>query len=199
MPLKDIILTKIRKPRVIFDMDDVIFDFLQSVLDDYNKDHGTHYTLEDCTKWNLSEIFGNEINKYIYKPGRFLNLKVKNNAAQYIKDLIDTNRYDVFIVTACPHEFFIEKSISLENTLPFFNKDRLIPTSEKTAIWGDVIIDDKVDNVKAFDELIGEGILYDMPHNRGNYPYKRISSLKNIIKILDEMFYPKLKQIEQVG
>lgn len=191
-----------RKPRIVLDMDDVIVDYVGTILKEYNQQYNTNYTINDCTEWHLENIFGTAINDYIYFQGRFDDLPIKNNSVKYIKDIIESNRYDVFIVTASPPQGFIEKYNWVKKYMPFFNLNRLIPCSEKSAIWTDVIVDDKYSNVV---EVINKtpletptfGFVYDMPHNRADESLsncKRIKDLSNLLGYLDELFYINIKE-----
>lgn len=194
-----------RKPRIVFDMDDVIVDYVGTIVKEFNEDHLTQYTIEDCTEWKLESVFGQAINDYIYFEGRFDDLPIKKDSVKYIEELINSDRYDVFIVSACPPQGFIEKYNWLKKYMPFFNLNRLIPCSEKSAIWCDCIVDDKLDNIE---ELITNpvintiGFIYDMPHNRNdeNAITKkentiRINDLSDLMKRLDDIYYPTLKRL----
>lgn len=187
-----------RKPRIIIDMDDVIVDYIGILIQDFNVKYGTSYSIEDCTSWYLEDIFGENINEFIYFTGRFNDLPIKNNAVSHIKNIIDSGRYDVFIVTACKPQGFMEKYNWVKKYMPFFIKDRLIPCSEKSAIWGDVIVDDKIANIDDFvkNSPLKEvnGIVVDMPHNRMDNTYIRIKDLSNLLNILDDIYYPKIKE-----
>lgn len=194
-----------RRPRVVFDMDDVIVDYVGTIVEEFNEDNGTNYTVEDCKEWKLEKIFGQAINDYIYFNGRFDDLPIKNNSVTYINKLIESGRYDIFIVSACPPQGFIEKYNWIKKYMPLFNLNRLIPCCEKSAIWCDCIVDDKLDNIK---ELITNpiintiGFIYDMPHNRvdddlfkkENNVY-RIKDLSNMLNDLDNIYYPNLKRL----
>lgn len=197
--LKDITFNSIRRPRVIFDMDDVIVEYIESVLEDYNKDKNTNYKIKDCTTWTLSDIFGKDILNYLNTKGRFENLKIKRKSTVYIKEIIDSNRYDVFIVTACKPEAYLEKLKWLKTYMPYFNENRLIPATEKSSVWGDVIIDDKADNIIKYIDIMPNaiGLLYNMPHNKDCKNLKRIYSLKNILDVLDDIFYGNISNKEE--
>lgn len=180
------------KPRILFDMDDVLVEYIESVIGDYNKDFDTNYTIKDCTKWELKEVFGDKILDYLNTEGRYRYLDIKKNSDKVIKEIIDTNRYDVFIVTACEPSAYEEKVEWLKEFMPFFDTKRIIPAVEKTAIWGDILVDDKIENLEQFEELIGTGIVFDMPHNQYSNQFKRIYNLEELLPILDKMFYPEL-------
>lgn len=198
--LDNILFNVNRKPRIILDMDDVIVEYIESVLEDYNNEKSTNYTINNCTTWTLSDILGKDVINYLNSKGRFNDLKIKNNADIYIKELIDSNRYDVFIVTACKPDAYIEKINWLNKYMPFFDKNRLIPATEKSAVWGDVIIDDKIDNVVEFTNTMPSsiGILYDMPHNVSCEKFKRVYSLKNLLYVLDNIFYEELEDLSSL-
>lgn len=185
---------KAMKPRVLLDMDDVIVYFMERIIEDYNKDYKTNYTIEDCTKWEITDIFGNEILYYFNKEGICRNLEIKNNSDKFIKEIIESNRYDVFIVTACSPSSYLDRVEWVKEYMPYFNTERIIPAVEKSAIWADVLVDDNIYNVEEFNELIGTGIVYDMPHNRHTDEYKRINNLGELLPVLDEMFYPELNK-----
>ena len=47
-----------RKPKIILDCDDVLFNTNEVALEHQNKKYGTSYSIEDLSKWGLT---GNEI------------------------------------------------------------------------------------------------------------------------------------------
>lgn len=181
-----------RKPRIIFDMDDVIVDYLGVLINDYNLKYATNYTIDDCKSWSLKDSFGANIEEFICPKGRFVDLPIKDDSVSYIKEIINSGRYDVFIATACPPHSYIEKYEWIREYMSFFNTNRLIPCTEKSAIWGDVIIDDKPSNIDEFiknSPINSTGFLMDMPHNKNETKYNRICNLSNMLEILDNMFY----------
>lgn len=166
-----------RRPRILFDMDDVIVEFLGGLVENFNNVYGTDFNKSDCNVWSLEETLGEDVWSIMNKPGFFINLKPKGNSVEVIQRIID-NGFDVFIVTACTPQAYIEKLHWIEEYMPYFNKGRLIPCSEKSAVWGDILIDDKIANLDDFSK-VGEGVIFDMVHNQGDYPYKRFSDLES--------------------
>lgn len=178
-----------RRIRVILDMDDVLACYVDKVIEEYNKKCNTAYTIEDCTQWDLVGLFGTDIKDCLYREGFFEELEVKNHADKYIKQLVECGRYDVFIATACIPEAYMEKIKWLRKYMPWFDEKRLIPIVEKTAIWGDIIIDDKIENAREYKKMYGRALLYDMAHNRKAKDLDRIYDLENIVDVLDAIFY----------
>ena len=175
-----------RKPRILFDMDDVLVDFLGGFIEEYNNEYKTNVDIKECDVWNLDKVLTGDIYKIMNRDNFIRNLKPKGNSIEVIKRLIDKG-YDVFIVSACSPKGYIEKLLWLEEYMPFFNRDRLIPCSEKSAIWGDILIDDKISNLDDFSK-IGEGVIFDMPHNKTDKSYKRFKSLEAFEEYIDDKF-----------
>ena len=181
-----------RKPRVLFDMDDVIVDFLGGLLENFNYKYGTNFSKKDVDVWNLEHTLGSNVWGIMNEPGFFLNLKPKGNSIEIIKRIID-NGFDVLIVTACDPDAYKEKLEWIKHHMPYFNKGRLIPCSEKSVIWGDILIDDKIANLHNFAKIgFGEAVIFDMNHNKGNYPYKRFSDLESFEIYIYNKFIKKL-------
>ncbi|MGL5977950.1 MAG: 5' nucleotidase, NT5C type [Erysipelotrichaceae bacterium] len=181
--------SKNNRPRLLFDMDDVITNFLGSVVDIYNMRKGTQYTIHEVRSWDLNGPFDADIFDIFREEGFFLQLEEKNNATGVLKSLIDSSRYDVYIITACNTATeLMEKVQWMEKVLPSFNQSRIIACKEKHIIRGDMIIDDKVENLEACAPFM-ECILYDMPHNQDCEQFTRIHNLNQLLPILEERFY----------
>lgn len=173
------------KLKVLFDMDDVIADFMAHIIPILNKLYEKCYTVEDIKDWNLKSYYGDSVNNIFKTDGLFFDLEPKNDALKEFPKIYNNPKLDVWIVTACMSiPGYIEKLAWMDKFFPDFPMDRILPCKEKDTIWGDIIIDDGLHNLKVF-ELIGEPIVYDMPHNRidiDNNPvtYKRVSSMREV-------------------
>lgn len=177
------------RPRILFDMDDVVTNFLNHLVKIYNDRKGTKVKISDIKGWNLGDALGQDAYDIFKEDGFFLQLKSKKKSTSTLKSLIESEKYDIYIVTACTRpEEFLEKVFWFREVLPSFNTDRIISTKEKYLIRGDVIVDDKVANLDTCAPYM-ECILYDMPSNRNETRYKRIKNLEELIPILEEMFY----------
>lgn len=174
--------------KVILDMDDVVNQFLDYLLEVYNKKYDKNVKLNDITSWDLTknEAVRPSIIKLFKKRGFFLSVPEKRGAIEVIKKLMDDGRYDIYIVTACGTvNEYKEKIEWMENYLPEFNKSHIIMCTEKNLIRGDVIVDDKVQNLDECAPYYKKCILYDMPHNRYTHKYDRILTLKELPDILE--------------
>lgn len=178
------------RPRILLDMDDVITDFLGGLIKVYNDRNGTHLKVDDVRSWDLSEIDPAIVD--IYKEaGFFTKLEPKQTAMSTLRKLIDSTRYDVYIITACndPIEY-AEKVAYMKQILPIFNVNRLISCKEKEIIRGDLIVDDCVGNLLRCEPYM-QCILMDMPHNQSVDRFKRIKNLSELIPLIERTFYPK--------
>ena len=186
--------SKNNRVRVLLDMDDVITACLRSVVKEFNEKHGTNFNPANCEAWDLTKTFGcslESLMEIFRTPGFFENLEPKRGAIGAIRELIKSTKYDLFIITATSDEDgseYVEKLNWLEKYLPEFNKKRLIACSEKSIIRGDVIIDDKVENLDECAPFM-QCVLMDSPTNQDCDKYIRIKRLKELPELLDTMFY----------
>lgn len=173
-----------RKPRILFDMDDVLADFVGEIIRRFNIKTSQNRSVEECTSWYMENIFGQEIMNIIREDGLFEELNVKNDAVEVMQRLIKGGKYDIFIVTASTPEAYKEKMNWLKKFMPFFPQHRVIPCCEKSAIWGDLLIDDRLKNLYDY-EKIGDCIVYDMPHNRKDNTFHRVYCLKDVEEYIE--------------
>ncbi len=176
---------KNNKFKVIFDMDDVLADFMPCVLPLLNEMFNKNYVVEDITNWNLKGFYGENVNDIFSTKGLFYNLKPKKDVLKEFPKIYNNELFDVWIVTACTStEGYLEKVQWMAKYFPDFPINRIIPCNEKDTVWADAIVDDGLHNLKDF-EFIGEPIVYDMPHNRTTpdgqvVTYKRIHSMREV-------------------
>lgn len=177
------------RPVILFDMDDVITDCLGGVISEINKQKGTQFKRQDVNKWDIDSCLGEGAHQIFFKKGFFRNLKPKNKSIETIQQLIESTRYDIYIVTACQSVQEIEEKIHwLEEHIPGFNLKRFIACREKFMIRGDIIIDDRTENLDSCRRYM-DCLLYDMPHNQDSKKYVRITGLKEVPEILEQLYY----------
>jgi 5'-nucleotidase len=179
------------RPRILFDCDDVITDFLGTLLKEYNKRKGTNLHKTEFRSWNLLDApdVDQDIINIFHEPGFFEKVPPKGHSVDVIQQLIESTRYDVYVVTACSSvEELAEKRYWFQHMIPSFNTNRIIMCNEKSLVRGDLIVDDKVANLDQCAPYM-KCILYSMPTNKGDKTYRRIRSLQEVLPILDETFY----------
>ncbi len=172
------------KVRIIFDQDDVLADFLPAIVDTLRTQYCKEANINDVIDWNLKKIWGEEVNDILKQKDFFYNLKPKNDALKVFPKIYNNPNVDVLIVTACLPQSFEEKKEWVKKYFPDFPQSRVLACSEKSAFWGDYLVDDGIHNAEGYVN-IGTPILYDMPHNRQCTKFHRIHNLKGLLKILD--------------
>ena len=177
------------RPRILFDMDDCINSFLNYLLSVYNERTGAHIKPSEIKDWDLEKYVGEYGISIFKEEGFFEGIPEKKNATRTLKKLIMSADYDVYVITACTTNHELEEKYKwFDKYLPEFNKDRIIKCKEKEIIHGDVLIDDKIENLVKCSPYM-RCVLFDMPHNRGCNDFPRIKSLSEVIPLLKEWFY----------
>lgn len=179
-----------KRPVVLLDFDDVLFDFLGTVTKRYNEITGENLSVEDFKTWGLSETGDIHVFMSIIKdPNLWKDMPEKDGAMEIVQRLINDGRWNVLICTACTTlEEYVVKVGLIEEKIPGFDTAKILNVADKHLIRGDVIIDDKVENLDKCARYGTKGILYDMPHNRTCNKFQRIYSLKHLPEILEELF-----------
>lgn len=177
-----------KRPRVLCDMDDVLNNFLGYLLKVYNQRNGTNIKRSDIKDWDISQFVDISIFDIIKEEGFFERIPEKGKAIKTLKELIKSTKYDVYIVTACTTDTELEQKFKwFEKMLPDFDKNRIIRCKEKEIIRGDVLIDDKLDNLYRCEPYM-KCVVFDMPHNRDEQRFIRIKNLSEIVPILEKWF-----------
>ena len=63
------------RPRIVFDMDDVLTDFLGHLLDIYNQRFGTNYKKADIKEWDFMDTLGESAMEIFREDGFFYDLR----------------------------------------------------------------------------------------------------------------------------
>lgn len=182
---------RFKRPKILIDMDDCINNFLSYLCKVYNKRTGEHITPSQIDDWNIEKFMGQEGMDIIREEGFFYEIPQKRKSIKTIRDLINCDRYDVYIITACNSTGELQEKIDwFDKFLPSFNKDRIIKCKEKELIRGSVLIDDRYENLKACEPFM-KCIIFDMPHNRTCDEFPRIKSLAEAVPLIENWFYPE--------
>ena len=180
------------RPRILLDMDDVVNDFLGALIKEYNEEHGTSIKKRDIKDWDLtkSEVLNaTDAIRLFQEKGFFLSIPPKASSIEAINKMIASTKYDIYIVTACGSvEEYREKQEWLKKYIPQFNLQRLIMCTEKSIIRGDVLVDDKVQNLVECSPYM-RTLLYDVSTNHGKRGFKRVRNLNQVLELLEKWFY----------
>lgn len=151
------------------DLDDTIEDLVAGWLSWLNGHYGTAYKPEDITEWDIASYFPTLSRDEVFAPlhnSLFWEkyVKMKPDAAKYIKMLFDEG-FNIYIVTsATPESLLYKWEYIISEHLPFLTHKNIIMCSNKQLLSNlDILIDDGIHN------LVGgkyTKILLDAPHNR---------------------------------
>lgn len=153
------------KPVLLIDQDDVLAEYIEGVVEAYNKKYGTNFKPSQCNSWDLVSIFGEEITTVMHEPELFRNLKPVPHAIETFERLYRSNLFEMYIVTAAHPRSVEAKYEWLRKYMPFLPQSNIIVSSAKFMIKGDYLLDDGMHNIKAFAQTGGKPIVFDRPHN----------------------------------
>jgi len=151
---------------IFIDMDEVIADAYDAFISNYNTDFNENLTIEDFKGAEAWEIIPKDrkkqMRKYLYTDGFFRSFKPIGNSQDILEQLC--KEHEVYIASAAM-EFpnsLKEKSDWLDEYFPFIHWKNRILCGNKFILKGDLLIDDRAYNLKAFN---GHSLLFTSPHN----------------------------------
>ena len=157
--------------RIVLDQDEVIVQWLATVLEWYNLDFGTSYTRDDVKSWKVTDSLPNShhfLRSTMRYPEFYRDLVPVEGAIAGVKKLMDDG-HDVVIATAIPKCAPIAHVGKLEwirRNMPFFPLDNFISISRKDLIDGDVLFDDGLHNIVPWHGSGKTAVIFDAPWNR---------------------------------
>lgn len=166
---------------ILVDLDDVLNTFnsastgwVKLYNDKYGDKHiekyGTLLQTEHIVDWDLHkftlpgvDVFKEFIyKKHIFKKNNFFrSVGIQPYAQEVTREL--SNYFDIYVVSASHFTTVPDKAEWLLEYFPHIPVKQFIPCYNKYMIRGDILIDDKFDNLINFD---GKRVLFDRPWNR---------------------------------
>lgn len=169
--------------RILIDMDDTMTNFLEEVINEYNKIYWTNHSIDEITEWAIPSSFEYGLFSVFKKTDILTRITPKADSIEYINKWIDEG-YDVFIVSDCCncHQSYGQKLEWIEKYLPKFNLSHFIPCKEKYVINGNVLIDDNLDNLEKWSlhNPYGHDLLMTAQHNKNFQDERRVNSFKEV-------------------
>lgn len=165
-------------PRIWFDVDGVLAQFTHLYLDLLYEVTGRVHTPEDITCWDFHKCVSNPAEdsevwaRIARTPGLVAGM------AQYpgMVPVVDTLRADGHTVRALTSpawacDRWIPERIQWLNARGFTSKT-IVFCSDKSAIAGDILVEDSIENVRGWcaEHRGGLGLLVNRPWNQGDLP-----------------------------
>lgn len=176
--------------RILIDMDDTITNFLEEVINEYNKTYGTSHSIDEVTEWVIPSSFEYGLFSVLELTNILTMITPKLDSIEYINKWIDEG-YDVFIVSDCCNRYqsYRDKLKWLKTYIPKFDLSHFIPCKEKYVISGDVLIDDNLDNLEKWSlhNPYGMDLLMTAQHNKGIQDERRIYSFEEADDLIKTM------------
>ena len=141
--------------KVLFDVDEVIADFVGGVLDAVRDELGFDFHHDHVTQWDIRESLGftreqwAPVQERIIAPGFASSLRPLPGAVDVVKSI--ASRHDVYFVTShyrSSQTWVHERDDWLERKFGHTLGGRVVHTAHKHLIAGDVLVDDKPENVE---------------------------------------------------
>lgn len=173
-----------RKLRILLDMDDVIIETNKAFASYYFKKHGVLFPVGNVDNWS----FWDDKNIYtetFHQEDFLQKIEPKRDAIPYISKWLKEG-HDVFVVTTCLDLVSYEKKLEwMKWNIPEFPIKRVVSLVEKSAMWGDILVDDAPHNIVEWKDN-GEPIIYHTSYNNFMVGYRRVRNFKEVDAIVQE-------------
>lgn len=178
--------------KIALDFDETLFPTMEKVLEIYNRRHNTNVGLSNITEYNLYENFSagvaDELLDLFIDKNVYENLQPYKGAARTIKTLIECG-YEIYVATSTDVRNLEWKEQLLQKHFPFIPKGNLIRINNKSLLNVDILIDDKIDNLKS---IFADRICFNQPWNQDtdtDYAYNvyRVHHWGEIINVVNEI------------
>ncbi len=163
--------------RILVDVDDVIAEICEPVLNFVNEKldlkDANRFVYDDIKQYDICIALGHpELTPYFIeqlgKENFCKNLEVIKGSQDTIKEL--QKNHKIYVVTS---PFYYSKFWMYERTNWLvdnfgFSTKNIVHTAAKELIQGDILIDDRLDNINSWASAnpLGFGLLWDTPYNQ---------------------------------
>ncbi len=138
--------------RIAIDFDSTLFPTMEKVIDIYNKKHNTSINMSQITMYNLHDNFpadvADELIELFVEKEVYSSLQPYKGAIRAVKVLAEQG-HEIYIATSTDVRNMEWKEELLQKHFPFIPKKNLIRIHNKSLLNVDVLVDDKLDNLKS--------------------------------------------------
>ena len=154
------------------DVDNVICNLQEVVLNLFNQRHGTHYTLNDFTEYDVMNVLPTAEAvkmKGIYSESGLYNLVKPLPGAQDALEKLINAGHQVYLVTDAVPETYSEKIAFIHRFFPFIDDAHIVSMKHKWMFKCDIMIEDNLANLLA--KPYYYRILMNWPWNQSKKDY----------------------------
>jgi 5'(3')-deoxyribonucleotidase len=173
-----------RKFIIITDVDDTLAGLVPRWLERYNYDWDDNLTMDKITEWNMipfvKKSCGEQIYSYLNDPNLYNGVKPIPLSLAGVNSLRSMGHRVVF----CTSSTIAHQGRKAQWLMDFgYLKDMndYIACSDKSLIRGDIIIDDRFENVQ---DPLKFGILFNRPWNKNKEWFTRVDNWYQIIDLV---------------
>lgn len=154
--------------RIAIDFDSTLFPTMEKVIEVYNKRHDTSIDVSKITMYNLHDNFDTEVADELVKlfvdKGIYDCLSPYKGAIRAVKTLVEQG-HEIYIATSTDVRNMEWKEELLQKHFPFIPKKNLIRIHNKALLNVDVLVEDKLDNLKS---TFADRVCFNQPWNQDN-------------------------------
>jgi 5'(3')-deoxyribonucleotidase len=181
-------MTSPSKTRIAIDMDEVIADALTGMRQWVKTQYGHEWDDDELAGRSLRQLLAEErfeaLHAHMHQGEFFRHLTVIEGAQDALRSLsVD---HEVFITTAAM-EFPLSLQFKwawLRENFDFLNPLNFVFCGDKSIINADFLIDD---NARHFVRFVGQGIVFDAPHNADVTGYPRLNTWDDAAALIENL------------
>lgn len=181
-----------RKLRIVVDQDQVLCQWVERILEWFNEDKGTKFTINDIKTWNMTDNLGEHSKDFLRScmryPELYRDLDSVEDAIEGMQFLHEQG-HDVIIATAVPKCAGIAYHGKLEwirRNMPWFDLNNFVAIQRKDLLSGDILLDDGPHNIEAWLKTKRTAVVFDAPWNRKVKCKYRVKSWQEFVDALED-------------
>ncbi len=151
--------------KIAIDFDETLFPTLTKVVELYNKKHDMNLELSQITTYNLHDSLpaevADELLELFVDKEVYSSLQPYKGAIRAIKTLVEQG-HEIYIATSTDVRNMEWKEELLQKHFPFIPKKNLIRIHDKSLLNVDVLVEDKLDNLKS---TFADRVCFNQPWN----------------------------------
>lgn len=137
---------------ILLDLDDVLNNQNEIWVDVLDQRYGRKVSVEDITDWDMRLAFPGLNDGELYGPvhsGELISSMTATMDAVLYTKMWHDNGHKLYVVTSTSAENAEAKIQWLFRHYTWFDRDRFIMCRHKNMVFGDILIDDAIHNLKA--------------------------------------------------